>query len=403
MTYSPVTRPRKIAREDQRTQNSLLLLHHLQIQGTLSQAELARMSGLSPATVSEIIQTLLENQWLIHKGKRNQGVGRSSQLLTFNPRKLMTLAVVIDRSEMQIALVDFCARIVAFEQLPIGEPFQPAEIIHELRAAILRLLEQGEIPFAALVGIGIAMPGLIDSEAGIVRVAANLAWKNVPLAELVTQALGLPVYLDHLGQAKVIAESLWGSGHGIENVVCLEIGSGIGAGVIMNGVVLSGSTSAATEVGHNVMDIHGPECTCGLNGCWEIYCNVSAIRKRLTATLTREPDRRSRLTSTASLVELNQAALAGDWAAHAVLDETAAYFHRGLLNVIWNFDPSLIILSGIIVHSCPYLVELIQRKLKDTRTIRDMNVRLMETTLGPHAGLIAASSLISVKHLQHLT
>jgi len=254
----------------------------------------------------------------------------------------------------------------------------------------------------SLIGAGVALPGLIDSGSGSVRAAANLGWHNVQLRALFEQRLRLPVGVEHLGRAKARAEATWGRGMGYRNFVCLEIGSGIGAGVMVDGQILRGAGASAGEVGHTLFDPRGPRCACGLNGCWEVFCASPAIRRRLGEHLALDGESGSALSPGATIRDLGQAAEQGDPVALRVVAETAEILARGLGSIIWNFDPGLIILSGPVVRDCPSLVEATRSGLGALKAVRKFDMPLLAAVQEPNAGVIAASAIVLFRHLEEL-
>ena len=174
---------------------------------------------------------------------------------------------------------------------------------------------------------------------GLVYVATNLGWHNVQVRALFGQKTGLRTRIEHLGRAKARAEATWGKGAGHKSFVCLEIGSGLGAGVMLDGYILSGANASAGEVGHTPIDIRGPRCGCGMNGCWETFCSSPAIRRLLLECLASPDGGGSRLSTGSTLAEMSEAYELGDPVARRVLDETANYLARGICGVVWNFDP----------------------------------------------------------------
>jgi len=400
----PKSHQQKTAPIALRQQNTRLLLHLIQMQRAISQAELARQSGLSPAAVSGILQWLLTQELLVENGKSHQqGAGRRGALLTFNEQKAIVAGVVIDQTQCEVALLTLSAQVLAHTSQVNPAYDDPVQTLELIVALLHTLLQQLPLPTSALVGIGVAMPGLIDADAGVVNVAANLGWRNVHLGTMLQERLALPVRLEHLGRAKAIAETLWGRGIGCANLVCVEIGSGIGAGIMMAGNLLKGGSGSAPEIGHSVLDLHGPECACGLRGCWESYCAGPAIRKRIGCCLTTMPQLKTSLAPQSTLAELEAAVGAGDVLAQVVMSETATYMARGLLNVIWNFDPSLIILSGFVVQECPTLIEFTRVALQTLQVVRTVDIPLVVTAQGADAGVIAASALASVHYLEQLS
>jgi predicted NBD/HSP70 family sugar kinase len=392
----------KAGRRDVRRRNKWLLLHLIQTDGPSSQAELARRSGLSPAAVSGILQPLIRKRILVQERKSTSGMGRKATILGFNPRTTLTAGVCIDQEECEVALVDLSARVIDRASATYPRYTEPHEVVALAASRIEALVERNRVDLRALIGVGVAIPGLIDSGSGLVWAAANLRWHNVQLRALFEQRLQLPARVEHLGRAKARAEAIWGQGMGYRNFVCLEIGSGIGAGVMADGQILRGAGASAGEVGHTLFDPRGPRCACGLNGCWEVFCASPAIRRRLGEHLALDGGSGSALSPAATLRELGQAAEQGDPVARRVVAETAELLARGLGSIIWNFDPGLIILSGPVVRDCPSLVEATRTSLGVLKAVRKFDVPLLAATQEPDAGVIAASAIVSFRHLEEL-
>jgi N-acetylglucosamine repressor len=392
--------PGKTSRGDLRQRNRRFLLRLIQTEGPISQAELARRSGLGPASVSSILQTLIESGVLAEEGKTTSGLGRKASLLAFNRLAVLTVGVLIEQEHCEVALVDLSGRVLERATKTHPRYEQPDEVVALVAELLEGLVQRAGVRPGTLAGVGVAVPGLVNAKTGSVEIAANLGWRNVGLRSLFEQRLGLPAGVENIGRAKARAEALWGRGAGHENFICLEVGSGVGAGVVCDGRVLRGASASAGEVGHITLDPAGPRCSCGLNGCWEVFCSGPAIRRRIAMHLAADVGYNGILTATSSIAELAAAAELGDPLANGVIEETAGYMVRGLLNLICNFDPELVILSGFVVWDCPRLLEAVQGALHRVTTAKSLDVKLVAQ--GAESGVIAASAIISVKHIEKL-
>jgi glucokinase len=137
-----------------------------------------------------------------------------------------------------------------------------------------------------------------------------------------------------------------------------------------------------------------------LNGCWEVFCSGPAIRRRLAQHLASDAAYKGALTATSSIAELSAAAEQGDRLAHGVIDETAVYMARGLVNLICNFDPELVIMSGLVVWECPTLLAATQEALR--KTIAGRNIDLALVAQSAEGGVIAASAIVSARQIEKL-
>jgi predicted NBD/HSP70 family sugar kinase len=393
----------KTGRKDLRSRNKWLLLHLIQSGGPKSQAELARLSGLSPASVSGILQPLIEAEILVEERKATSGLGRKASILGFNPRVVLSVGISIDQEVSEVALVDPSGRVIDQVFTTYPRYTQPTQVVVQSAACVLHLMERQQVSPRAAVGVGVAIPGLVDSTSGLVSVASNLGWRNIELQALFEQKLQLPVRVEHLGRAKARSEGVWGAGANCRNFVCLEIGSGIGAGVIVDGSVLHGAADSAGEVGHMPMDPSGPRCACGLNGCWEVFCAGAAIPRRLAERLAAADASGGSLGPAATLAQIESAALEGHAIASQVIDEAAEYLARGLVSIIWSFDPEIIILSGPVVRDCPSLIQATRARLHSVIAARSFDIPLVSARQEAYAGVIAASAIVSLPYVEQLS
>jgi glucokinase-like ROK family protein len=395
---------RTAGRTDLRSRNTHFLLHLIQTDGPISQADLARRSGLSPSTVSGIIQPLIENSLLVATGKNtNQGMGRRASLLSFNRDTLMTVGVVIEPDKCEIALVDFAGTVIGSTDLAFCPPYQPEQIAEIIQDKLGKLLQEYDIQRSAIVGIGMALPGMIDGEMGTVNAAVNLGWSNIPLKKIIEKKLKIPVSIENVGKAKIATETIWGTGVDCNNIVLIEIGSGIGGGAVIDGHLLKGATYSAAEIGHTSLVYDGPTCQCGLQGCWEVLCSGPAIRNRIKSYRNNHPRVLTQLNQKSNLRDLQKAAKTGDQLALGVIKETAGFMARGFANVIWNFDPEMFILTGYVVENCPILIDATQDELKKIQAVRSMDIPLVKARQGRDFGVVSASILVSQRYLEEIS
>ncbi|MCC6394901.1 MAG: ROK family transcriptional regulator [Bryobacterales bacterium] len=395
--------PAKSGKQDLRRRNTLLLFHLIQSDGPTSQADLARRSGLSPATVSGILQPFIESRVLVEEGKSTSGLGRRASILAFNSRAILTAGVCIDLEECEVALVDLSGRVLDKASARYPRYTEPNEVVALALECLSTLETRNSLHRSSIAGVGVAIPGLINSKTGLVQVASNLGWHNVQLRALFEQRLGVPVRVEHLGRAKAQAEAIWGKGKNQRNFLCLEIGSGIGAGIVVHGRILRGAAGIGGEVGHMPIDSAGPACACGLKGCWEAFCAGPAIRKRMAQKLKDGIGSISVLNPMSSLRDLNAAFARNDAVAIEVIEESARYLARGLVGVIWTFDPAFILLTGPVVNDCPCLMDAAKHIITGlTGNARSFDIPLILASEHAAAGVVAASATVSLRYLEEL-
>lgn len=252
-------------------------------------------------------------------------------------------------------------------------------------------------PEARAAGLGI--PCTIDQERGLAISAVNLPIVDVPIRDLMSERVGIPVVIDNDGNTAALAEYRWGAAQGATNAVLLTIGTGIGGGLIIDGQIYRGSTGAAPELGHMVIDIDGPPCqgNCPNNGCAEAVASGTALGREAQAAAERHPDSAlGKLLAAGEEVNgrsATSAAIAGDEVAREVFEvigRRLGVFASGLANV---FEPDVIVFGGGVMAAGEMLLEPIREEVA-RRSLPPMNqTRIAAAALGPQAGMIGAATM----------
>ncbi|MDR1394317.1 MAG: ROK family protein [Bifidobacteriaceae bacterium] len=258
-----------------------------------------------------------------------------------------------------------------------------------------RLIELGRLLVnqAALVNrsapqvIGVAVPGLVDTERGVVRQAANLGWADYPVGQILTEAIGCPVAIGHDVTQAALAEHRFGAAAGAELAIVAPIGTGIAACVIYQGQAIRGAHGGIVELGHLPLAGWDLPCGCGGQGCVERVGSASAIARRYAA-LSQTAGRTGQLDFSAEQVA--QMAEQGDELARKVWQDAIDAIAAGLTTLITVFDPERIVIGGGLSQSGEQLLGPLRRELADRLTFQVMP-QVVATTLGPQAGVIGAA------------
>lgn len=235
--------------------------------------ELADISGLSAQTLSNIARRLLDQELILESGKIQLGPGKPRTLLTLNPSARYAVGVHLDPAVITTVILDLSGRVVAHSSQRTPQPMDSRAVISVMVKAVSELLADAGVDAGRVLGVGVASPGPIDPDHGIVVDPPHLlGWERVPLRKALSEATGFPVVLEKDVAATAVAE-IWGShSESPENFIFVYLGTGIGMGLVSGGAVLRGSSQNAGEVGHIVVDPDGPECFCGLRGCVAVTC-----------------------------------------------------------------------------------------------------------------------------------
>ena len=256
-------------------------------------------------------------------------------------------------------------------------------------------------PDATAVGLGI--PATIDQSKGVAISAVNLPLSDLPLRDLVSEKVGLPVFLDNDANVAALAEYLYGAGRGADDMVMLTIGTGIGGGLVLGGELYRGSTGAGAELGHTVIQADGPPCqgNCPNHGCVEALASGTALGREGLAAAESAPDSAlGKALAEGKEVDgrlITEAALAGDETAAAVFDLIGGRLGVACSSFANIFQPAAIVVGGGVIAAGDLLLEPARREVRE-RALDPMNqTPILEATLGNDAGMIGAAALARVE------
>jgi predicted NBD/HSP70 family sugar kinase len=348
---------------DIRKQNSFAIIRSIHAGGAVSRRELADSTGLSFATVGAICADLI-NQGLVIEVSRNRApVGRPTTRLALNSEHGFLLGVDIAETYVHVVSLDASLEPISATHQPMDiHQRRPHQVVEIVKAAILAEAEQHRD--ATLLGMGVSAPGIVDSVGGTSVFAPNWDWRNVPLLDMLAEAIHAPICLDNPLKALALAE-MWSNQDRLEqDFAILNLGTGVGAGIALAGQVFRGRTNSAGEWGHSVIVADGRTCRCGSRGCVEAYVGAPGILQTLrenypTSELLHGDDQ------TATIAALAAAAAAGDETALDVLDRTSHYLGIGVATIINLFNPDAVILAGWVTGQLgDQLIDMLRPHLK---------------------------------------
>jgi glucokinase len=276
------------------------------------------------------------------------------------------LGVDIGGTKVAVGLVDRDGRILSQGRKPMIANESAEAGLNAVTAAIDSLLPPGGIH-----SIGICSPGPLDPRTGIVLNPPNLpCWRNFPLAERIAAKYRVPVKVDNDANAAALAETRWGAARGYRYVFYVTVGTGIGTGIVFDGVIYHGHTGSAGEGGHVTIDYHGPVCHCGKRGCIEILAAGPAIGVRARAKVAADPSRASMMldlvkgnASSITSQHVREAFDSGDPLAREILEDTAHLITIWLGNIVDLLDPDVIVIGGGVAAMLQPFFDSIKREL----------------------------------------
>ena len=302
--------------------------------------------------------------------------------------KKYVIGVDVGGTNIKLGLVHPRGYVIArshFPTKPLGS--LKTKLIAVLAAEIKQIITSQGLKAKDVAGIGIGLPGLIDYTQGIVRFLPNISgWKNVPLKTILQKKLNLSVFVDNDVKLITLAEWKLGAGRGVNNLVCLTLGTGVGSGLILNNRLYRGAANAAGELGHMPLNEHGPACNCGGLGCFETYVG----NQRLFALA-------SHMMHKPHMTTQKMFALANQRHPQALRfwHEAATRIGNGLIGIVNLLNPELIIIGGGVSNNEKFLFPTIKAVIKKrAMSLQASLVRIQRAQLGDDAGIIGAQVLV---------
>jgi predicted NBD/HSP70 family sugar kinase len=331
---------------DIRVANRSEVLRHVIAESRVSRQRVAAETGLSLATVSNLIGELLAAGVLVEVGFEDSSGGRPRGLVSVDPSGGVLIGVDVAETYVHVELFDTALALLASSEEQLHpEENRPDQVVAHIVSGVRAVLKRSGVAEPRILGAGISVPGQVDRGGGVSVFAPNWNWHDIPLRGLLAESLTMPLYLDNPLRAAVVAELWFGAGRGREDVIVLNLGTGVGAGLAFRGSLYRGATNSAGEWGHTTLVLDGRPCHCGGRGCVETYVGAPGIMQHL-----RELDPDSPMLhlddQTATVDALAQGVRDGDPVAAKVISETARYLGVAIANVINLANPEVIVLSS---------------------------------------------------------
>jgi len=311
----------------------------------------------------------------------------------------VVLGVDIGGTKVAVGLVDHNGKILAQGRKPMIANGTPEAAFEAVTSAIDSMMSKAS---GSIQSIGICAPGPLDPKTGVVLNPPNLpAWRDFPLADKIRAKYRVPVKVDNDANAAALAETRWGAARGFHYVFYATIGTGIGTGIVFDGIIYHGNTGSAGEGGHVSIDYRGPVCHCGKRGCIEILASGTAIGVRARAKLAAEPSRHSAILDLAkgdiasvTSEKVAQAYTQGDPLAREILLETVEVLIPWFGNIIDLLDPDVLVIGGGVAAMLqPFFEEIKSRLPAWCVNPRASEIPLVMAHYGADAGIAGGAAL----------
>lgn len=367
--------------------NKSIILNKIRTAGSISRAQIAKETALTPPTVGSIVKELL-NQNLIKESQLgiSQG-GRKPTMLVLNTSAFYIIGIDVGPKDIQFIVSDLSGEIVDEIKDGISTAIQEEAFLEMLVSGVKTLIDRN--PSLQYIGIGVAMHGVVDAEKGIAIFAPNLNLRNIPIKEKLECVFELNVKVENDAKLLALGEAWFHSVMENTNMIAVNVGRGIGAGLIIDGKLYSGEHGIAGEIGHMTIDIHGKKCSCGNIGCLQTISSGPAIAEKASTILGTPSD------LPLSSKDVYEAALDGDAVAVEILEEAGTYLGIALTNLIHVCNPSKIIIGGGVSKAGDFIIKPVVETIQ-ARAIspQAQGTQVEVSKLGDYGSSLGAVALI---------
>jgi N-acetylglucosamine repressor len=398
---------------DKPEQRELSILRLIHSGSNYSRLDVARKTGLSAASITSIVRVLIAKGLVTESEAFSSMVGRKPIPLRIRGEAGYLVGVDLGTFYTRVVITDLNGQVVYKHQLETCLPDGRARVLQRVFDSVHAAIRSVAVTRDAILGIGVAHSGVIDTEKGLVlsypRPGQMAEWKNVPLKSICEHEFKLPCVLQDSVRTMATAEQSFGLGRDVDDFLYVEVGMGIGAAIFFEGKLYRGAGGKAGEFGHITVDENGPLCSCGNNGCLESVASCAAIIQGVRAAMERGVDSKIRDLAHGDLSQISieviaHAASENDSLAFRVLQEAASYIAIGLADLVNLLNPQLIIFGGALFRAAPQLLSDPLRRVIRQRSLEMSanDVYLSASPLGEEAGALGASRMIAERALEEL-
>ncbi|GFH37835.1 ROK family transcriptional regulator [Streptomyces pacificus] len=312
----------------------------VRLAGSLTQAEIARSTGLSAATVSNIVRELKEGG-TVEVTPTSAG-GRRARSVSLSGDAGIVVGVDFGHTHLRVAIGNLAHQVLAEESEPLDVDASSAQGFDRAELLVKRLVAATAIDPGKIVGVGLGVPGPIDVETGTLGSTAILpGWSGINPGRELSGRLGVPVYVDNDANLGALGELVWGSGRGVSDLAYIKVASGVGAGLVIRGRIYRGPGGTAGEIGHITLDESGPVCRCGNRGCLETFTAARYVLPLLRSSHGRD----------LTMEKVVQLAREGDPGCRRVVADVGRHIGSGVANLCNLLNPSRVVLGGSLAEA----------------------------------------------------
>jgi len=378
-----------------------LVKNLIRTDGPISRIALNKLTGMRPASITDVTKELLKEGIIKEIGYESSKRGRRKVLLDINRDAGRVVTLDFNSNRILGLGADLKLGICYRSRRIIPNYSGKDEIIKIMKDILHEIIESPPVKIAPVLGIGIADPGIVNENTGISILTTQMkGWENVPIKDIMESEFGYPSFLESDTRCRLIAEKHLGAGKMKNDILMVELSSGIGAGMMSEGKLFRGSRGSAGELGHMMILENGPYCNCGSRGCLEAIASSRAITRKLQEAI------KSGATSSLSKVShgdiskidinmISQAAEDGDKLSLQIIEEAGRFIGEAIANAINLLNPEIVILTGDLLSFGDYILNPIEGMVRrQALSYNTKDVRIVLAEVGEEAAAIGMAAVV---------
>ena len=387
--------------------NKIQVLNMIRESEDISRADIVKRTKLSAPTVTRIVDSLISDKLVRMVGKGGSTGGRPPMLLRFDGQYNFVIGIDLGATNIRTGLVDLDGRFITEIEVPTELDGGFEHVCFQISEILNRLISRSKVDHDKILGIGLAVAGFINGESGLVEYSPVFKWKQVDLKKELAKYTDIPVFYDNVSRVTALGELLYGIGKDIKNFVCVNLGYGIGAGIIVDGQPMFGHFGHAGELGHIVIDRKSPYIgKDGIAGSLEALSSGYGIAEIAKSRLLKNKESKIMELAGGKIEDVStkhvmEASKLSDPLAIEIFEEAMKNLVIGLDTIVKLFDPKAIVLTGGLTKNSDLLFEVIGKYIsKEIVTGIKKDFQLIASSFGEDATLMGAYSLVISKVLQ---
>lgn len=373
--------------------NRSLVLQTIRAYSPISRIELTELTSLTPTTITSLVDEFIKRGLVKEVGNVKGEIGRSRTLLSINNGAYYVLGIDLARTSISCGVVDLVGNLLFTKRVTSDLTQNFPITLNTLKETIYSLLEELDPQIKEkIIAIGVGSPGPLSPSRGVIISPPNFTgWRDIPLKEIIEEEFKIPTFIENDAKACVLGEKWFGCCKDIDNFVYFAVGTGVGAGIIINGEIYRGAGELAGELGHTTVDVNGPQCSCGNYGCLELYTSVGSLIKRikekLPSLLKEDP--------LETLSIFYRTAREGDIKAVEILNDYCFWLGVGVVNAINIFSPQAVVLGReALISGSDLIIPRVEKIVRERSfSIASQQTKILPSSIGQNTGIIGAATI----------